>query len=70
MPSFVGIAAGLAGAFALARLMGSLVHDVSATDATIYVSTALTLAAVSLIATWVPARRASRVDPILVLRNE
>ena len=70
VPSLAGIVAGLAGAFALARVMGKLVHGVSVTDPTIYVSTALTLAAVSLIATWVPARRASRVDPILVLRNE
>jgi ABC-type lipoprotein release transport system permease subunit len=50
--------------------MRSLVHGVSPTDPGIYVSTALLLAAVSGIATWLPARRASRADPMLVFRNE
>jgi putative ABC transport system permease protein len=70
VPSLVGIVAGLAGALALAQIMRSLVYGVSVTDPTIYLSTALALAAVSLMAIWIPARRASRVDPILVLRSE
>ena len=70
VPSLAGIVAGLAGALAVAQAMRSLVHGVSPTDPGIYVSTALLLAAVSGIATWLPARRASRADPMLVFRNE
>jgi putative ABC transport system permease protein len=70
VPSLLGIVAGLGGAYALARIMRSVVHEVSVTDATTYIATALMLAVISLIATWIPARRASRVDPVLVLRSE
>ncbi|MGH9158834.1 MAG: FtsX-like permease family protein [Vicinamibacteraceae bacterium] len=69
-PSLVGLVIGLAGALALGHVMRSLVYQVSVTDARIYVFTALSLGAVSLIATWLPARRAGRIDPMLVLRNE
>jgi predicted permease len=73
VPALVGIVAGLAGAYALAQTMQAMtstIHGLSATDPTTYVSTALTLAVLSSIATWLPARRASRVDPMIVLRNE
>lgn len=49
--------------------MSSLVHGVSVTDAAIYASTALCLGLVSLVAMWIPARRASTVDPMIVLRE-
>ncbi|MPY86802.1 MAG: FtsX-like permease family protein [Luteitalea sp.] len=70
VPLLLGIVAGLSGALALGRMMSSVVYGVSVTNTTIYLAAAMTLAAASLVATWVPARRASRVDPILVLRNE
>lgn len=70
VPSLVGIVAGLFGALALGRMMSSVVYGVSVTNSTIYVSAVVTLAAASLLATWIPARRASRIDPMLVIRNE
>jgi ABC-type antimicrobial peptide transport system permease subunit len=66
----IGIAAGLAVALAFARVMRSLVFGLSVMDPAVYAATAVTLAVVSVVATWTPARRASRVDPIVVLRNE
>ncbi len=50
--------------------MQSLVFGVSVMDPAVYAATAVILAIVSVVATWIPARRASRVDPIVVLRNE
>ena len=70
MPALAGIVTGLAGALALAQTMRGMVHGVSMTDATTYISSAVALAAASSIATWLPARRASRVDPMVVLRDE
>jgi hypothetical protein len=70
VPSMIGIAAGLAVALAFARVMRSLVFGLSVMDPAVYAATAVTLAVVSVVATWTPARRASRVDPIVVLRNE
>lgn len=69
-PVLAGIAAGLGGALALARLMSGLVYGVSVMDAAVYGATAFALLAVSIVATWVPARRASRQDPMLALRSE
>jgi putative ABC transport system permease protein len=65
-----GIALGLLGAFALTRVLESLLYGVSARDPLTYAALAAVLAAVALIATWLPARRASRVDPILAIRAE
>jgi predicted permease len=66
----LGIAAGLIGAVALTRVMASLLFGVTATDALTFSAVAALLAAVALAATVIPARRATRVDPMVVLREE
>jgi putative ABC transport system permease protein len=66
----IGIAAGLPASFALTRLAAKWLFGVTPLDAMTYVSVAVTLIAVALVACYVPARRAARVDPVLALRHE
>ncbi|HEX5435575.1 MAG TPA: ABC transporter permease [Gemmatimonadaceae bacterium] len=66
----VGLAIGVAGALAAARLIAHLLFGVSATDPVTFIGVVVLLAAVALVASWMPARRATKVDPIIALRSE
>ncbi|HEY2907163.1 MAG TPA: ABC transporter permease [Vicinamibacterales bacterium] len=70
MLAAVGIACGLTASFVLARLMSSLLFGVSATDAVTYAGVSFGLAAAAVVASYVPARRATLIDPVHALRAE
>jgi ABC-type antimicrobial peptide transport system permease subunit len=68
--TLVGALGGLIGALLLTRVMTKLLYGVKPTDAATYATVAAVLCAVALAACWLPARRATRVDPIIALRSE
>jgi putative ABC transport system permease protein len=65
-----GLGLGLAAAFALTRLISSLLFGISNTDLVTFVVVALGMAIVGLCACYLPARRATKVDPLVALRSE
>jgi predicted permease len=66
----IGLAIGAAGALAMTRLLQTLLFGVSQTDPVTFGGVMLVLGAVALVATWIPARRAMRVDPLVALRRD
>ena len=68
--ALAGTAIGAAGAFALTRVLSGLLFGVSSVDAVTFAAMAAALIAVTLIACYIPARRASKVDPLIALRYE
>jgi putative ABC transport system permease protein len=68
--ALIGVAIGIGGAFALTRLIRTMLFGVSVTDPLTFLAVAMVLATVALAACYIPARRAIRVDPIVALRHE
>jgi putative ABC transport system permease protein len=68
--TLIGLAVGLAGAFALSRVLRGMLYGVSPTDPLTFIGVSLVLLIVALLACLIPARRATHVDPIIALRTE
>jgi putative ABC transport system permease protein len=66
----IGVALGLVGAYILTRVMSNLLYGISVTDPSTFVSMSLLLIIIALLASYIPARRATKVDPIIALRSE
>jgi len=68
--ALAGVAAGVAGAFVLTRVMAAVLYDVRATDPATFATVVVVLLGAALVASWLPARRALRVDPVQALRYD
>ena len=68
--TLIGVGVGLIGAYILTQLMASLLYGVTATDALTFASVSAVLMAVGILASYLPARRAAKVDPMIALRSE
>jgi putative ABC transport system permease protein len=68
--ALVGIAVGILGAFALTRLMSSLLFDLEATDPSTFAAASMAILFISLLASYLPAHRATKIDPAIALRHE
>src|SRR5262249_38265554 len=68
--ALIGVVIGLAGAFAVTRMVSGLLFGVGATDPLTFMGVAILLVAVAFLACWIPARRATKVDPLIALRSE
>jgi putative ABC transport system permease protein len=68
--ALVGVAIGVASAFGLTRILASFLFGVTARDPMVFISVPLILSVIALVAVWLPARRAARVDPAVALRYE
>jgi len=68
--ALVGVVLGVAAAFGLAKLIATFLFGVTPRDPVVFVGVPILLSVVALLAVWIPARRASRVDPIIALRYE
>jgi ABC-type antimicrobial peptide transport system permease subunit len=70
VPTMIGVGLGLIGAVGLTRVLDTLLFGVSPTDPVTFAAVAITLAAVAALACYIPARRATRVDTVVALREE
>ena len=70
VPIILGLLAGVGGALAASQLLGALLYEVRPSDPTVLMIMAAVLGIAAVIASWIPARRAAGVDPLVVLRQE
>jgi ABC-type antimicrobial peptide transport system permease subunit len=66
----IGVALGLVGAFFMARVLSRILFGITATDPLTFLLVAVILTAAALIACWIPARRAAKVEPLAAIRHE
>jgi ABC-type antimicrobial peptide transport system permease subunit len=69
-PAFLGLAVGIAGAFYATRIVASFLFNTTPHDPATFAAVAMLMSVAALVAAWLPARRAARVDPVIALRAE